>query len=157
MILSRKDAVLVAWRLRRRGRVVVFTNGCFDILHAGHIYLLKEARKLGDFLFVGLNTDESVRRLKGPGRPINPLWARAQVLASVRWVDAVVPFPEDTPWELIKALRPHVLVKGSDYKPEEVVGRELVERLVLVPLLKGLSTTAIVKGFAELDPEPERR
>ncbi len=151
MILDHKDAVLVAWRLKRLGRRVVFTNGCFDILHPGHLHLLREAKRLGDFLFVGLNTDESVRRLKGPGRPVNSLPVRARLLEAVRWVDAVVPFSEDTPLRLVKALRPDVLVKGGDYRPEEVVGREFAGRVVIVPYLPGFSTTAFLERVGELD------
>ena len=133
-------------RRRLAGQTVVFTNGCFDLLHPGHVRLLREAADLGDFLVVGLNSDASVRRLKGPSRPINPAEARAEVLSALEAVDAVTIFDEDTPLELITAIRPDVLVKGGDYRPDEVVGRPEVEaaggRLVLIPLVEGHSTTA---------------
>ena len=135
--------------LHRSGRTVVFTNGCFDLLHPGHVDLLHRCSDLGDCLFVGLNTDRSVAGLKGEGRPVNPLESRAAVLEAVRWVDHVVPFPQPTPAELIELLRPDVLVKGGDYAPEEVVGRETVEasggRVVVVPLLPGHSTTGLLE------------
>ena len=124
-----------------------FTNGCFDLLHPGHVKYLEDARALGDFLVVGLNSDASVARLKGPGRPLQDEAARAAVLLGLRSVDAVVRFDEDTPLELIQALQPDVLVKGGDYTPETVVGREVVEgrggRLVLIPFLPGHSTSRI--------------
>jgi len=128
---------------------VVFTNGCFDILHPGHADLLARARALGDLLVVGVNSDESVRRLnKGPGRPINPLPLRAFLLAHLRSVDYVVPFSEDTPFELIRALQPDVLVKGGDWPVERIVGRELVEAgggtVCSLPLLPGFSTSALI-------------
>ena len=130
----------------RPGRLC-FTNGCFDLLHPGHVKYLEDARALGDFLVVGLNSDASVARLKGPGRPLQDEAARAAVLLGLRSVDAVVRFDEDTPLELIRALRPDVLVKGGDYTPETVVGREDVEarggRLVLIPFLPGHSTSRI--------------
>ena len=124
-----------------------FTNGCFDLIHPGHVQYLADARALGDFLVVGLNRDASVARLKGPGRPLQEEAARAAVLLGLRSVDAVVRFDEDTPLELIQALRPEVLVKGGDYTPETVVGRDFVEalggRLVLIPFLPGHSTSKI--------------
>ena len=132
-------------RLRSEGKRVVFTNGCFDLLHLGHVTYLEEARRLGDLLVVGVNTDESVRRIKGPGRPIVPLEQRLAVLAALEAVDYVVPFGEDTPYELIKALRPHVLVKGGDWRPEEVVGRDLVEEVRIVPYREGFSTTGLIE------------
>lgn len=130
----------------RKGKLV-FTNGCFDLLHPGHVQYLEEARALGDLLVVGLNSDASVARLKGPSRPLQDQWARARVLLGLRSVDAVILFAEDTPISLITALRPDVLVKGGDYRPDGVVGREAVEaaggRLVLLPFLPGHSTSAI--------------
>ena len=105
---------------------VVFTNGCFDLVHQGHIDYLSKARDLGDVLVVGLNTDASVRRLKGPRRPINDEYSRALLLASMLFVDYVVLFGEDTPYELIKTLQPDILVKGSDYRPEDIVGYDIV-------------------------------
>jgi D-beta-D-heptose 7-phosphate kinase/D-beta-D-heptose 1-phosphate adenosyltransferase len=133
----------------RRPATLCFTNGCFDLLHPGHVQYLEEVRALGDFLVVGLNSDASVRRLKGPARPLQDERARAQILGGLRCVDAVVRFEEDTPLELITALQPDILAKGGDYTPETVVGREVVEarggRVVLIPFLDGHSTTAIVE------------
>jgi D-beta-D-heptose 7-phosphate kinase/D-beta-D-heptose 1-phosphate adenosyltransferase len=139
-----------AWKAN--GERIVFTNGCFDLLHPGHIHLLNQANELGDRLIVGLNSDASVRRLKGPGRPILNERDRAALVSSLDCVDLVVLFDEDTPKLLIETLRPHVLVKGSDYRPEEVVGRAFVEsyggQVHLVPLLEGYSTTAIANKVA---------
>lgn len=126
---------------------VVFTNGCFDLVHQGHIDYLSKARDLGDVLVVGLNTDASVRRLKGPRRPINDEYSRALLLASMLFVDYVVFFGEDTPYELIKTLQPDILVKGSDYRPEDIVGYDIVMakggRVETLDFLPGFSTTAI--------------
>ncbi len=144
-LLSRQAAV--AWR-RGVGGEVVFTNGIFDVLHRGHVALLAAARAEGDRLVVGLNTDASARRLKGPERPINRAEDRAFVLGGLACVDAVVLFDEDTPAELIAALQPDVLVKGADYGPGEIVGADLVEarggRVVRVPLKAGYSTTGLI-------------
>lgn len=138
-----------AWKAQ--GLVVGFTNGCFDVLHAGHVGMLTAARAACDRLIVGLNADASVRRLKGPERPINTLANRAAVLAGLESVDLVVPFADDTPLALIEAITPTVLIKGADYRPEDVVGRGHVEahggRLVLAELAPGLSTTGIVKAI----------
>ncbi len=134
---------------RPAGQRVVFTNGVFDILHRGHVEYLYAARALGDCLVVGVNTDDSVRRLKGPERPLNPEQDRALVLAALACVDAVTLFDEDTPHALIAALLPDVLVKGADYRPEDVVGRTEVEaaggRLVLIPFVHGRSTSGLVQ------------
>lgn len=128
---------------------IVFTNGCFDILHIGHIRYLQEAAKLGDILVIGLNSDESVKRLKGSERPINSVTDRAEMLAALGFVDYIVIFDEDTPLKLIQTIQPDFLVKGGDYKPKEVIGREEVEaaggRLVLLPFVEGKSTTRIVE------------
>ena len=146
-ILSRAE--LLARLGRPRAERVVFTNGCFDVLHRGHAEYLARARALGDVLVVGLNTDESVRRLKGPDRPVNPQEDRAYVLAALASVDYVTPFGEDTPRELIAALLPDVLVKGGDYAEDEIVGAAEVRaaggRVVVAPLLPGRSTTAILE------------
>ena len=135
-------------RRRCAGQHIVFTNGCFDIFHAGHVHCLHQARTHGDFLIVALNSDASVRRLKGEGRPMHQWNDRAAVLTAMECVDAVIAFEEDTPMKLIEAIRPHVLVKGGDYRLEQVVGREVVEahggRVVLAPLLAGLSTTRLM-------------
>lgn len=142
-------AALLAWRRTFPG-AVVFTNGVFDLLHPGHVTLLEAARGRGDALVVGVNTDDSVRRLgKGPHRPVTPLASRMRVLAGLAAVDWVVPFGEDTPLELITALRPQVLVKGGDYTRASIVGADLVEswggRVHIVDLVTGQSTTAIVE------------
>jgi D-beta-D-heptose 7-phosphate kinase / D-beta-D-heptose 1-phosphate adenosyltransferase len=155
--LAPEDKIVFDWAMlderldewRRHGLRIGFTNGCFDLLHRGHVKLLAEARAACDRLVVGLNSDGSTTRLKGRGRPINPAEGRAEVLAALEAVDLVVVFDEDTPLELIKRVRPAVLVKGADYTPEEVVGREVVEKaggdVVLVDLVPGHSTTAIVE------------
>lgn len=145
-VVSRERAMARCGALRNAGCRIVFTNGCFDLLHPGHIHVLSAAARLGDVLVVGLNTDESVRRLKGGNRPVQNLEARARILGSIRFVDLVVPFPEDTPLELVKALRPHVIVKGGDYLEHQVVGGELADQVVTVPLLKGFSTTGLIRG-----------
>ena len=133
-------------RWARRGKRVVFTNGVFDLLHAGHVDLLQKARKLGDVLVVGVNSDSSVRRLgKGPERPLNRLADRMAVLAALACVDAVTSFGEDTPERLLSRLKPDVLVKGADYRPEQVAGRGHARRLALIPLKRGYSTTALVR------------
>jgi D-beta-D-heptose 7-phosphate kinase/D-beta-D-heptose 1-phosphate adenosyltransferase len=133
----------------QRPGTLCFTNGCFDLLHPGHVQYLEDVRALGDFLVVGLNSDASVARLKGPSRPLQDELARAMILLGLRSVDAVIRFDEDTPLELITALQPDVLAKGGDYTPETVVGKDVVEarggRLVLVPFLPGHSSSTIVE------------
>ncbi|MBR4682895.1 MAG: D-glycero-beta-D-manno-heptose 1-phosphate adenylyltransferase [Elusimicrobiaceae bacterium] len=135
--------------VRAQGQKVVFTNGCFDILHAGHVSVLEFARSKGDLLVVGLNSDASVKRLKGPSRPVNSQRDRALVLAALESVSAVCIFEEDTPYNLIKLIRPDVLVKGGDYKPTEIVGREFAKKVVRFALLKGRSTTNIIKKVSK--------
>jgi D-glycero-beta-D-manno-heptose 1-phosphate adenylyltransferase len=134
------------WKVK--GQKVVFTNGCFDILHPGHIQLLLQAAELGDKLVLGLNTDASVKRLKGEGRPINDEQTRALIMAAQLYVDAVTLFDEDTPFELIQAIHPDVIVKGGDYTPETVVGNDFVTsyggQVVIVPTVEGFSTTSII-------------
>ncbi|MBI4676466.1 MAG: D-glycero-beta-D-manno-heptose 1-phosphate adenylyltransferase [Elusimicrobia bacterium] len=130
---------------RRRRQRLVFTNGVFDVLHAGHVQLLERARRLGDRLVVGVNTDASVRRIKGPRRPLNAWNDRAAVLAALESVDAVVAFAEDTPARLIAALRPDVLVKGADYPSDRIAGTKDAGRVVRVRLKKGYSTTALIR------------
>lgn len=142
-IISLKKALALRAALKKAGRKAVFTNGCFDLLHAGHIYSLEKARSFGDFLFLGLNSDASVRRLKGQSRPINKVGDRALVLAALQAVDAVIVFGEDTPLKLLAALRPDTLVKGADYSNGTVAGAEYAGRVRLVPLLKGRSTTSL--------------
>ena len=148
-VLSRGDASAFAAELRARGRVVVFTNGVFDLLHPGHVRYLRQAREFGDALIVGLNADSSVRRNKGPARPITPQEERAELLAGLDCVDAVVLFDEDTPAAIIGELQPDVLVKGADWPADQIVGRDTVEarggRVVRVAVEGGFSTTAIVE------------
>jgi len=143
------STLLEQWRAQ--GLKIVFTNGCFDLLHRGHVEYLAKASDKGDVLVVGLNTDASVRRLKGEGRPINNEMARATVLASLSCVDAVVLFDEDTPYELIKAVRPDVLVKGADYKVEDIVGYDIVTayggKVETVDLVEGYSTTGMLEAL----------
>jgi rfaE bifunctional protein nucleotidyltransferase chain/domain len=139
--------LLAIWKFQ--GKKIVFTNGCFDILHLGHIDYLAAASELGDLLIVGLNTDLSVSKIKGNNRPIQDEVARAFVLASLGFVDAVVYFGEDTPYNLIKKIQPDILVKGADYKPEDIVGYDIVKNkggeIVTIEFLEGYSTTAIEK------------
>jgi len=148
-ILSREEAVQRFGRENRSGRRVVFTNGCFDLLHPGHIQSLEQARSLGDALVVGINSDASVRELKGSGRPVIPELERAEILASLECVDAVVIFGELTPREIITVLLPDVLVKGGDWPDDQIVGREEVEavggKVVSIAVVPGYSTTAILE------------
>lgn len=143
-----------AWR--EAGLTIVFTNGCFDLIHPGHVRYLKQASELGNLLVLGLNTDSSVKRLKGPGRPILHLEERSEVLLALRYVHAVVPFGEDTPLELIRRVRPHVLVKGGDWKVEEIVGRDIVQadngKVLSLPFHPGVSTTEIIERIRSAAP-----
>jgi rfaE bifunctional protein nucleotidyltransferase chain/domain len=145
--LSQLQQQLQAWR--SQGQKIVFTNGCFDLLHLGHVDYLEKSRQLGDKLVLGLNTDASISRIKGPSRPLQDEKSRARVMASLLFVDAVVLFDEDTPLELIRAVQPDILVKGDDYTIENIVGQEVVTQrggeVKTVPLVKGYSTTNIVK------------
>ena len=134
---------------KAQGRKIVFTNGCFDIIHAGHVRYLKQARALGDLLVVGLNSDSSVSSIK-PGRPVNPEVDRAEVLAALVDVDYVCIFSEDTPYELISLLRPHVLVKGGDWKKEDIVGSDLVPETHSLAFIEGISTTGIIERIQNL-------
>jgi len=148
-VAPRDEAMARVGSWRQRGLRVVATNGCFDILHVGHLSCLERARALGDRLVVAVNDDASVRRLKGPRRPVNPQEARVALLAGLSCVDLVVPFDEDTPEELYRRLRPDVLVKGGDYAPEDVVGRGYAGETVILPLVEGYSTTALLRKSAE--------
>lgn len=134
--------------LKRRGKRIVFTNGCFDILHIGHIRCLEDAKELGDILVVGLNSDRSVRSIKGPSRPFSPEAERAEVISGLACVDYVVVFDESDPLQLISSLKPHILVKGGDWTPETTIGREVVEgtggKVVIIPQIQGISTSAII-------------
>ncbi len=141
-------------RLRKEGKKIVFTNGCFDILHVGHTRYLEGAKKQGDVLVLGLNSDESVKALKGENRPLIPENERADVVAALESVDYVTIFPELTPLELIEYLKPDVIVKGGDWREEEVVGREAVEkwggRVIIIPEIKGSSTTNIIEKIMKV-------
>jgi D-beta-D-heptose 7-phosphate kinase/D-beta-D-heptose 1-phosphate adenosyltransferase len=128
----------------RSNKKIVFTNGCFDLIHAGHCQYLTEAKKLGDILILGLNSDNSVKRLKGENRPINNELDRAAVLSALKPIDYVCVFEEDTPYELIKAVKPHTLVKGGDYKADDIVGNDIAEQTVVLSFLEGRSTTRII-------------
>lgn len=144
-IVAFKDAEVLGKTLREAGVKIVFTNGCFDLLHAGHIAYLKEAKAQGDILIVGLNSDASVRRLKGENRPVNLIETRAAMMAAIRFVDYVVVFEEDAPWELLKALRPHLLIKGGDWLVENLIGREFADETRLIPFVDGFSSSSIIE------------
>jgi D-beta-D-heptose 7-phosphate kinase/D-beta-D-heptose 1-phosphate adenosyltransferase len=152
-IVPRESLAMVVQAHRQRGERLVFTNGCFDLLHVGHIHYLQHARTLGERLIVGLNDDVSVRQLKGAGRPVLPQDERARILAALTCVDYVTIFSESTPLALIKTIRPDILVKGGDYTPETVVGREEVEayggRVYIAPYVPGVSTTALVETIVQ--------
>ncbi len=147
--MTREAAAAWAGAHRMAGRTVVFTNGVFDILHAGHVRYLETARGFGDALIVGLNSDASVRAIKGPERPINPEAERAELLAALQFVDAVVIFDEETPADLIAAIQPDVLVKGADWALDDIVGRDIIEarggRVERVKVEEGLSTSALIE------------
>jgi rfaE bifunctional protein nucleotidyltransferase chain/domain len=152
--MTREQAAAFADDQRARGRRVVFTNGVFDILHPGHLRYLQQARALGDVLIIALNSDASVRRNKGPERPINPEHERAEILEALECVDGVVLFDEETPAEIITAIQPDILVKGADWAEDAIVGRATVEarggRVVRVPIEQGFSTTGIIEKIRAL-------
>jgi D-beta-D-heptose 7-phosphate kinase/D-beta-D-heptose 1-phosphate adenosyltransferase len=150
-IVDRRELGRIIADWKRDNKKIVFTNGCFDILHTGHITYLKKAKQLGDKLIIGLNTDRSVKALKGDLRPVNPQEDRALLLAALAFVDLIVLFDEDTPYELIKAVRPYVLVKGGDYKPEKVVGREFAGEVVIIPFVDGYSTTNVLRKLDSIE------
>jgi len=141
------DAHLAYWKFKNYK--IVFTNGCFDIIHRGHIEYLAQAASYGDILIIGLNTDNSVRRIKGETRPVQDEYARAITLAALQFVNAVVLFDEDTPYNLIKKVQPDILIKGSDYKPESIVGFDIVSakggKVVTIDFIDGYSTTKIIE------------
>jgi len=149
------ETQLAIWRFQ--SKKIVFTNGCFDLLHLGHIDYLSKAKDLGDILIIGVNTDDSVKRLKGAARPITDENSRSVILASLQFVNAVILFDEDTPYNLIKQVQPDVLVKGSDYKAEDVVGYDIVKakggEIVTVDFLEGYSTTGILNKISETPPK----
>lgn len=144
-IKTLNEITTLSTELKTRGKKIVFTNGCFDILHAGHVRYLETAKSYGDVLILGLNSDRSVTALKGEGRPINIQMDRAYILAALEAVDYVVVFDEDTPYDLIKAIKPHVLVKGGDYEGKEVVGQDIADELKLVQFVDGKSTTKTIE------------
>jgi D-beta-D-heptose 7-phosphate kinase/D-beta-D-heptose 1-phosphate adenosyltransferase len=141
-------------RVKAEGKKVIFTNGCFDILHQGHVRYLSEAKKCGDYLVIGLNSDRSVRSIKGKNRPVMSEEVRAELLAALCFVDGVVIFDEEDPLAIIKYLQPHVLVKGSDWDEEEIIGAELIKEtggeVKRIPLVPAISTTGIIRRIADL-------
>jgi D-glycero-beta-D-manno-heptose 1-phosphate adenylyltransferase len=147
---DRLDRLVSIWHFHKN--IVVFTNGCFDILHRGHIEYLAKAASYGDILIVGLNSDNSIKRIKGPSRPIQDEQTRALVLASLHFVSMVIVFDEDTPYNLIKKVQPDMLVKGADYKPEEIVGYDIVKakggEVVTIDIVEGYSTTGLLKKIS---------
>lgn len=149
-IVSKETAKTLLEEKQKGHAKIVFTNGCFDILHPGHVDYLCQARDLGDFMVLGLNTDHSVRRLnKAPNRPINNEYTRATVLAGLACIDVIVYFDEETPYELIKFLQPDILVKGNDYKAEDIVGYDVVKarggQIITIPMVEGYSTTKLIE------------
>ncbi len=148
-ILSWEELKEAVERLKADGKKIVFTNGCFDIIHIGHIRYLKEAKTLGDMLVVGLNSDRSVSMIK-PDRPITPQNHRAEVLSSLEMVDYVVLFDEETPYELIKLLKPDILVKGGDWKKEDIIGSDIVKETRSLPYIKDISTSKIIERLKRL-------
>ena len=156
-VLSLAEAVAFAEQRRHDGKTIVFTNGVFDLLHPGHVRYLQDARREGDALIVAVNSDRSVRTIKGPERPINPDHERAEVVAALACVDAVVIFDEDDPHEIVNRLRPDVLVKGADWARDAIVGRETVERrggrVVRIPLAEGYSSSAIIRKIRSADDD----
>jgi D-beta-D-heptose 7-phosphate kinase/D-beta-D-heptose 1-phosphate adenosyltransferase len=147
-IIGEKGLLRIVKNLKTRGKRIVFTNGCFDLLHIGHIRYLEKARTLGDILIVGVNSDSSVRILKGPKRPILPVKERAEILSGLGCVDYITIFNEQDPLKLITSLHPHVLVKGGDWTKEQIVGGDMVERsggrVVIIPFVKGTSTSNLI-------------
>jgi rfaE bifunctional protein nucleotidyltransferase chain/domain len=148
-VQSKEDVLKLTSILQVQGKKIVFTNGCFDILHPGHVDYLCQARDSGDFMVLGLNTDASVKKLnKAPNRPVNDEISRSLVLAGLACIDAIVLFDEETPYELIRFLQPDVLVKGDDYKPEQIAGYDILKAkggvVKTIPFLKGYSTTALI-------------
>ncbi len=148
-IVNRDDLHRTVLRLKAEGKRIVFTNGCFDLLHIGHVRYLREAKMKGDVLVVGLNSDESVSLIK-PGRPVTPEEQRAEILAALEMVDYVTVFDEPTPYALIDLIRPDVLVKGGDWKREEIVGSDLAAETVTVPYIQGVSTTQIIRKIKNI-------
>ena len=153
-IISYVEAGSIIANLKKQGKKIVFTNGCFDIIHPGHVIYLAEAKKMGDILFLGLNSDASVKRLKGKKRPILNENERATILSHLEMIDFVCIFDDDTPYELIKIVKPDILVKGGDWSVENIVGRDIVEsyggKVVNIPYLEGKSTTGIIERILKV-------
>lgn len=148
-ICSRKKIIEVVKKLKQQKKKIVFTNGCFDLLHIGHVSLFQKAKTLGDVLIVAINSDKSLAGLKGPKRPLVPQKDRTKLLAALSCIDYVVVFGEQTPYELLSKLKPDILVKGGDYKIEDIVGREFVKKVYRYPLVAGKSTTNLIKLIVE--------
>ncbi|MCD6132761.1 MAG: D-glycero-beta-D-manno-heptose 1-phosphate adenylyltransferase [Deltaproteobacteria bacterium] len=153
MIVHRQRLPSLIQKLKTEGKKIVFTNGCFDIIHAGHVYCLKKTKELGDILIVGINSDQSIKKIK-KNRPINKLSDRMIVLDSIKYVDYVVSFDEETPENLIKMIKPDILTKGGDWDKKYIVGADFVEsyggKIVIIPYIKGRSTTNIIKKIRNL-------
>lgn len=149
-----EEAKEVVYKLKNAGKKVVFTNGCFDIMHLGHVRYLNEAKKLGDFLIVAINSDSSVKRIKGEKRPIIDERSRAEIISALSFVDMVILFSEDTPYRLIKELQPDILVKGGDWREDQIVGADIVKKrggkILTIPYLQGYSTTSIIEKIKNL-------
>ena len=150
-----EELTVIATDARSTGKNVVFTNGCFDLLHRGHVHVLREAKACGDLLITGINSDKSVKQIKGPARPVLPESDRSELLAALEMVDYVVLFDEPDPYQVISAIRPDVLVKGGDWSGAKIVGADLEEeaggRVVVIPYIKGFSTTEIIERIKNLD------
>jgi len=151
MLLNKNTLATIIHEAKNKGEKVVFTNGCFDIIHSGHVKYLSESSKLGDILVVGLNSDDSVKRLKGSSRPVNNQNDRAEVLSALKSVDFVCIFDEDTPFDLISILKPDIITKGGDYKPDEVIGADIISsyggKVVIIDFVEGKSTSRIIEQF----------
>lgn len=149
MSINLQELVLIVDKLKRDGKRIVFTNGCFDIIHIGHVRYLKSAKGYGNILIVGLNSDESVRKIKGDKRPIVPQEERAEVLSSIRFVDYVIIFNEPDPYNTIAAIKPDILVKGGDWAIDKIVGRDIVEsysgKVCIIPFIEGASSSKIIE------------
>ena len=149
-IKSQNQISEIVRKLKKSGKKIVFTNGCFDILHIGHIRILKKAKSFGDVLIIGLNSDLSVKKIKGKHRPVISENERAEVLSAISSIDFIVKFSQPTPYQLIKKIMPDILVKGADWKSEKIVGSEFAKKVVRIPLAKGRSTTKIIEKLKNL-------
>ncbi|MDD5020600.1 MAG: adenylyltransferase/cytidyltransferase family protein [Endomicrobiaceae bacterium] len=146
---STKKMTEIVKKLKKQGKKIVFTNGCFDLIHVGHVSLFQKAKTLGDILIVAINSDKSLAGLKGPKRPLVPQTDRVKLLSAIDVIDYVVIFGEQTPYQLLKKLTPDILVKGGDYKTEDIIGREFVKQVYRYPLVKGKSTSNLIKLIVE--------